>query len=634
VVTATQIWTEAERNAWALPEKVTVSEWCDRHRVLDPRTAAEPGPWRTDRTPYLREIMDSFGDDLCEEITFVKPTQVGGTEALYNCLAYAIDQDPGPALLVMPDEASAASASTNRIEPMIELSPALARHVPRRQDSITRKEYRLDRMTVYFAWSNSPSSLASRPIRYLLLDETDKYPKFSGREAGPIDLGRERTRTFEGSRKIFTASTPTTEDAYITAEYRNSDRRMFHVACPRCGHWQALRFPQVKWPEGASAEEIQTHRLARYECEGCEAHLDDRDKARMVARGVWVPAGMTAEQVLEHGAPRSRHRGYWINALYSPWLTLSDVAAQFLKSKGKPESLMNFVNSWLAEAWVERLEEADPDKLAARALDYPEGLVPAGAQVLTAGVDVQKDYFRLVVRAWGPSWESWLIRATRVEGGWDTLDEVLSMVAYAQEGRAAPMALRLVCIDSGHKASEVYDFCRRRPDQYRPVKGQPGRAGAPIAVSALEKHPLTGQALKGGMLLWNVDVDHFKDRLARWIRSRPGEPGQFHLFENPPKEYLAEMCSEAKVIERTKTGIVKHVWRPKTGGAANHYWDCEVYAAAAAEMLMVGLMRGEGQAATVYQQAERQGGGAGGSGGGWVGRGGGWGKRGGGWNKR
>ena len=37
---------------------LTVSEWADRYRVLSQRASSEPGRWRTERTPYLREIMD------------------------------------------------------------------------------------------------------------------------------------------------------------------------------------------------------------------------------------------------------------------------------------------------------------------------------------------------------------------------------------------------------------------------------------------------------------------------------------------------------------------------------------------------------------------------------------------------
>ena len=42
------------------PPQLTVSQWADQHRVLGTRASSEPGPWRTSRTPYLREIMDAL----------------------------------------------------------------------------------------------------------------------------------------------------------------------------------------------------------------------------------------------------------------------------------------------------------------------------------------------------------------------------------------------------------------------------------------------------------------------------------------------------------------------------------------------------------------------------------------------
>jgi len=43
--------------------KLRVSEWADEKRVLASVASGEPGPWRTARTPYLREIMDRLSPD-------------------------------------------------------------------------------------------------------------------------------------------------------------------------------------------------------------------------------------------------------------------------------------------------------------------------------------------------------------------------------------------------------------------------------------------------------------------------------------------------------------------------------------------------------------------------------------------
>ncbi len=231
---------------WVLPVKMTVSEWSDQFRRLDVKTSAEPGQWATARTPYLKGIMDAFADPYVDEITVMAASQVGKTEAMYNMLGFIIDQDPGPTLMVSPRADDAKSVSYNRVRPMIECSPILSKYIPINTDDITKLEYHFDRMILYFAGSNSPADLASRPIRYLFLDEVDKYPKFSGREADPIKLASERQKTF-WNKKTVKVSTPTTREGYIFREYDKSDQRRFHVPCPHCGKKQVLLFGQIKW---------------------------------------------------------------------------------------------------------------------------------------------------------------------------------------------------------------------------------------------------------------------------------------------------------------------------------------------------------------------------------------------------
>jgi phage terminase large subunit GpA-like protein len=95
-------WSDKELIAWKPPEKLTVSEWADKYRIMDAQTSPMPGPWKTDNTPYLREIMDTFNDPYIQEVDFCKPTQVGGTELFNNVTGYVIDQDQSPTLVVYP----------------------------------------------------------------------------------------------------------------------------------------------------------------------------------------------------------------------------------------------------------------------------------------------------------------------------------------------------------------------------------------------------------------------------------------------------------------------------------------------------------------------------------------------------
>src|SRR5688572_32787429 len=98
---------------------LTVSEWADAHRRLPKKSSAEPGPWRTDRTPYLREPMDCWSaTSEVEEVVFMKAAQVGGTEAILNALGYSIDHAPAPILLVQPTLDLAKRFSKQRVDPL------------------------------------------------------------------------------------------------------------------------------------------------------------------------------------------------------------------------------------------------------------------------------------------------------------------------------------------------------------------------------------------------------------------------------------------------------------------------------------------------------------------------------------
>ena len=82
---------------------LTVSEWADQHRWLSSRASAEPGRYRTARTPYLREIMDALSPrHPAQRISFMKAAQVGATEAGNNWIGFVIHHAPGPMLAVLP----------------------------------------------------------------------------------------------------------------------------------------------------------------------------------------------------------------------------------------------------------------------------------------------------------------------------------------------------------------------------------------------------------------------------------------------------------------------------------------------------------------------------------------------------
>ena len=590
------------RNFWELPADLTVSQWADENRVLDPRSSAEPGQWSTARTPYLRGIMDAFNDAKVRSITIMASTQVGKTESMLNIFGYLVDQDPGPALWVNTTEELAKSFCKHRIHPMVIMSQALSKHLTGKEDDLGKLEIAFDRMPLFIAWSNSPAALSSRPIKYIFFDEVDKYPKFSGKEADPIKLGEERTSTF-WNHKIIKCSTPTTKQGYIYNDYLKTDKCQYYVPCPHCGHYQVLNFHQIKWPKDEfTTQELKDKRLASYECFKCKEKMKDIHKNRMLQRGVWCPEACEVDKngKIVGQLPVTTRRGFWINALYSPWLTFSDLAAEFLESKDQINDLMNFINSKLAEIWEESLGVKKPDQLRNLASHCAAGIVPSDAQVLLGAVDVQRDHFYLTIRAWGFRQKSWQVLSKRVES-WEDVEHYMIDTEYPSEIESiGNLNVRLFAIDTGHRASEVYDFCRRHGDRARAIKGRRVLSGIPYSVSNIDKYP-DGKPMPGGLKLYLLDTTFFKDKITRLVENTaPETPGGWYFHKNPTDDYLNQFCSEHKIIIRDKKGRPTEAWVPVGHHTPTHYWDCEVYAMAAAEMLHIFSMQPD-QARHVYQ---------------------------------
>src|SRR5436190_7977556 len=363
--------------------QMLVSEWADRHRKLPQKSSAEPGPWRTERTPFLREIMDCFSTtSAVEEVVCMKASQIGGTEVLLNALGYIIDHAPGPVILVQPTVETSKRFSRQRVDPLVHDTPRLARKVAegRSRDSgntMLSKEFAGG--MVIITGANSAVGLRSMPAQYALLDEIDAYPGDVDEEGSPIALVEVRQRNF-ARRKRLKVSSPTIEGrSAIEAAYEASDQRRYYVPCPHCGEMQPLVFSQLVWTKRLLAPE-----QAVYECRACEQPIENYQKTQMLAAGEWRPEAPDAG---------GRTRGYHLNALYSPvgWMSWGQIACEFVISHKDPDKYRVFVNTVLGEVWVADGGEApDWQPLWARREDYKLGVLPMGVLLVTAGVDVQK----------------------------------------------------------------------------------------------------------------------------------------------------------------------------------------------------------------------------------------------------
>lgn len=566
---------------------LAVSEWADRHRFLSPRASAEPGRYRTGRTPYMRAIMDALSPSHpARRVAFMKAAQVGATEAGNNWIGYVIHHVPGPMLAVQPTVELAKRFSRQRIDPLIAESPSLRERVkPARSrdagNTVLSKEFPAGLLVITGA--NSAVGLRSMPARYLFLDEVDAYPPSADEEGDPVALAEARTRTFSWRSKVFLASTPTIHGvSRIEQEYEASDQRRFFVSCPHCGEMQWLKFERLRWDKGRPE-------TAHYICASCDGRIEEHHKTAMLAAGEWRP---TAE------ARDAGTIGFHISALYSPvgWMSWSEIA-RLWEAATSDEAKRSFKNGVLGETWIESGEAPDWQRLYERREDWPSATVPAGGLFLTGGADVQKDRIEVSVWAWGRGLESWLVDHIVIDGGperaeaWAALSALLNRTWPHAHG--ARLGLAKLGIDTGYEAPAVYAWARSTGfAQVAPVKGVEGfNRAAPIVGPSYVDVSEGGKKLRRGARLWTVAVATFKSETYRFLRlSRPTDdeiaegaqcpPGYVHLPKGMEAEWVKQLVAEQLVTVKTKRGFQRLEWQKLR--ERNEVLDCRVYARAAA----------------------------------------------------
>lgn len=542
---------EAIAKAWRIPPVVTVDQWADQHRMLSSKAAAEPGPWRTDRVPYSREIMQVLSaNHPAERIVFMKSSQVAGTEIGNNWIGSVIATQPAPMLCVAATVEMAELWSKQRLAPMIQDAKVLREKISpaRSRDSgntTLLKDY--PGGTLRLTGANSPASLASMPAKYLFLDETDRFEQEVGDEGDPITLAERRTTTFT-RRKIFLVSTPTVLGiSRITKEYEASDQRRYYVHCPDCGGAQYLKWANIKFDKTA-----RPIKEAHYVCEHCGVLIAEHHKTTMLQGGKWIATYPEREIV-----------GFHINALYCPvglGKSWAEMAEWFLTVKDDPTKLKGFINTGLGEAWDNTADRLKASQVQSLAEDYELRTIPKGCLILTAGVDVQGNRVEVQVVGWGRRETAWAIDYLAIDGDpsqpeiWQQLADYIAKPFVNQYG--VPMRILMHAVDSGFATHEVYNYCRHNRHRgafptkgwstpHKPIIGRP----SPMDVN------WRGKTIKHGVDLYNIGADTAKSALyARFLaaESLPPEARQVHFSKQLSEEYFKGLTCEVYDIEKGK----------------------------------------------------------------------------------
>jgi phage terminase large subunit GpA-like protein len=574
------------------PEQpLTVSQWADKYRMLSSKASAEPGPWRTSRTPYLQEPMDclSTGSPI-QRVVLMFCSQVGKTEAGSNWLGYIVAHAPGPALLVQPTVEMAKRLSKQRLESMLMDTPCLSDKIApaRSRDSnntMFSKDFPGGMMLLTGA--NSATGLRSTPCRYIFCDEVDAFPADVDGEGDPVALAEKRATTF-ARRKILLTSTPTVKDfSRIENEYLRSDQRQFFVPCVSCGEMQPLKWHQLKWENNDPS-------TAQYECISCGDRFSEKHKTSLLRKGEWRPTA-TGD---------GRTAGFHLSGLYSPlgWFSWTEMVAEWLRCKGDAPALKTFVNTRLSETWQEDYVSAvSAEGLLQRVEAYQAGTVPDEVKILTMGVDVQggggTEGERLSVSIWGWSdgEEGWLIDHQSLAGDphqpdvWKALDVLIMSEWLREDGKG--MKISVVCVDSGGLATmAVYQYCRERQALgVVAIKGASTRGKPPIGKGSKVDLNFRGKQLKKAAVLYIVGTDTCKDSLMGRLKHNKlndegSSPGYLHFHAQTDEAYFRELTAERQILKTNRSGFSVPTWVKKPGAPCERL-DELVYAYAGLNLL-------------------------------------------------
>lgn len=574
---------ESERLIFRPREGLTVSQWAEKYRIVE--TGSMPGRWKNNVTPYAVEPMDCWTVPTIRKIILCWAPQTAKTQVAFNCLGFSIDQDPGPAMYVMPDEKVTKRISRRRIIPMIERTPKLKSLLgPRSADKATLAVRFVNGMDLMLAWATSAAELASESIRYLFLDEIDKYPDFSGKEADPISLSEIRTIAYPYNKKILKFTTPTVEGGNIDrALISEADEiRDYHVPCPVCDELQVMIFDNIVWPQDIRDPRlISREKRAHYACRSCGMSWDDSMRNAAVKKGKWIP---------RTAVNRPEAVAFHLPSWYSPFVSLSDVAASFIRGLDDPSKLMVFVTQHKAEPWKEIVERKEDSAILSHKTNLPPGVVPKWAFALTAGIDMQKDHFCFVVRAWDEDLNSHLVQYGYLFS-WADIEALLFQTKYQVEDSASTMGISRAGLDTGGgskdgsgewtRTEEAYQWLRKHA-HLRIAYGTKGSSrphitGKRVRFAVIDKMDRGNRPIPGGLELHFLDTSQYKG-LIHWRLSRTeGETQRFYLHSETGVDYARQILAEELRRDRHNRVEWKQVRKD------NHYLDCEVIAAACAD---------------------------------------------------
>lgn len=489
-------------------------------------------------------------------------------------IAFSFVDDRGFYYYVWPNDEDATFQIEDRLTPMIHANNFLVSEMPK-----DRNKWRQSKIVspgMIFQAVGANLSNAQRVRAYKLRMEEPHLFK-----PGMLSMFRQRMNGVVNATEL-TLSTGSVIGDESDEAFNSGSCEVLQFSCPHCSSYFTPKDEHLKWDKNSktwNAEKNEynwpeLYKTIRYECPNCSTVIVqewdskqqiDTNRIKLLQSAKWERTNLNSI-----GGIRSFHSNFYA----VPWMRLEDVAekkirASYTAHRGEMVLLKDYIQKILAEPWDDA-PRMDEKAQTISGYNLKEAWDKELTRFLT--VDVQKDHFWFVCRAWASNGNSRLIDSGRVET-FEHVEELRESLGV--EARRTGM-------DCAFNFNEVLQKCfkynwlglwgKDTPYYIWPA-AKPGMKPQHLMVSPPQKGFVDigthGQRRAAIYYFWsNPSV---KDL---WHAMLASEEAGLTIADNASKEYRSHIASEYKRKEINRAGSVTWKWFVPSH-KANHMLDCE-----------------------------------------------------------
>jgi phage terminase large subunit GpA-like protein len=623
------------------------SDWYEQNRIMPPGSPY-PGPWRYDRTPYMREIVDCLSpDNPAKVIAFMKGAQQGASSGvIIPGIGYIISQNPGN-ILFLTGHSDLSDEAMLKVDEMIDscglrplIRPSILRAKNQRTGD-TNKSKEFPNGSLASGSISNHNMLRQRDIRYGFIDDTDGGEKSKAATGSTVGLIKARFTAFRHHMKLLFISTPQLkQDSIIEPLYLQGDQRRYNIHCPCCHEPITFEWSiHVNDKDSAGIfYKLDNHgklipESVGYICQECGGFFDDRNKEELNLNGLWIPTAIP--QVEDHVS-------FHMSALYAPsamynWRHyVNDYLSYNPQGQAQDVSGMkSFTNLVLGLTWEDKGDELSATALMRNIRKYEVGIIPEKLSIsdgngkiilLTCACDLNgtEEDSRLdyEVVAWSESGasysilhgsigtfipregakknkqdrEHWTYNHHKPKSVWGEFEKVLKSAYNTDTGRK--MTIAIGAVDTGHYTNQAYEFIDNTNYYAVGVKGDKEHKFIKYGIDVP-----TFKHAKERSKLYILQVNKLKDEISQLMKlnwdegNDESQPSGFMNFPQPAngfydfQKFFEHYQAEHRVVSTDKQGTISSKWVKKDSTVQNHFFDVRIYNMALRDIMMYTILK-------------------------------------------